>query len=124
MSRIAWPAVVEHAAQIVLSYDTGVTLRQLFAPYFAGALDEAWRERLREDDPAPLAFEEVVLEGRVVRHDLFDYDASERCLLVATPGNGAWSVEGRFADVYESGHAILVELRLLLWDETDKDEAA
>jgi len=29
-ARIAWPAVVERAAEIVESYETGVTLRQLF----------------------------------------------------------------------------------------------
>lgn len=28
--RVSWPALIEHAAEIVESYDTGVTLRQLF----------------------------------------------------------------------------------------------
>jgi hypothetical protein len=35
--RIAWVPVLEHAAQIVLSYDTGVTLRQLFYRLVADA---------------------------------------------------------------------------------------
>jgi hypothetical protein len=30
VTRLAWPAVLERAANIVASYDTGVTLRQLF----------------------------------------------------------------------------------------------
>ena len=28
-----WEPVIDHAAEIVVSYDTGVTLRQLFYPY-------------------------------------------------------------------------------------------
>lgn len=36
MSRISWPAVVERAAAIVGSYETGVTLRQLFYRLVAG----------------------------------------------------------------------------------------
>jgi hypothetical protein len=30
MSRLAWPSIIAHAAEIVEDYDTGVTLRQLF----------------------------------------------------------------------------------------------
>ena len=38
MSRLSWPPILERAAEIVRSYDTGVTLRQLFYRLVALAL--------------------------------------------------------------------------------------
>jgi hypothetical protein len=86
-------------------------------PYFGTGLSEFWQQRLRDENPVPVAFEEIELHQRTIRHDLLDYDDAESGLLFHTPGNGAWDVEGRFEEVSGEGRPRLVELRIRLFDD-------
>ncbi len=46
-ARLDWPPIIDRAAQIVASYDTGVTLRQLFYRLVAAQTSRTPRRRTR-----------------------------------------------------------------------------
>jgi hypothetical protein len=101
---------------------TGNCMLTIVPPYYAETLAEHWAERLRSDDRLSHAsYEEIELHQRTLNFRLADFADSERCLLFDTPGNGAWDVEGRFDDIYDDGHPLLVEVRIRLF-ENGQDE--
>lgn len=81
--RIDWPAILDQAAQIVASYDTGVTLRQLFYRLVAAGLlpnttsayktlSERTAEARRRN-----GFPDLLDRTRTIHRDLFFTDPAE-----------------------------------------------
>lgn len=108
--------------------DTNVATIAVVNPLFAGALADHWEQyvdQLRPGNRAPL-YREVPLETVWERKgDGWDDTARgpfvdvSPAVIVDTPSNGYYKVDGRFADVYDDGHLALVELRIVLWGQED-----
>ena len=83
--RISWPAVVERAAEIVESYATGVTLRQLFYRLVSGLLipntTNAYKELSRTTAKARRedGFPNLIDQGRGVQRPGY-FDSPEHAL--------------------------------------------
>lgn len=76
LPRLDWQPIIEHAAAIVLSYDTGVTLRQLFyrlvAPGLLPNTDQAYKRlsKLTAKARRDGTFPDLIDRGRAVRRPL------------------------------------------------------
>jgi hypothetical protein len=94
------------------STETG--LLAVVAPEIAAVLGGEWTARYLDDDGNPLPE-----PAEPPRHELVEYEEIETgddhvAVLVATHADGAWKVDGKFADCPGGGRE-LIEVRIMLW---------
>jgi hypothetical protein len=96
--------------------DTDTAMFAIVAPELAGILGDEWTARYLDEDGEARPRDP---DAEPELHELVEFeeveidDDQDRAVLFTTHADGAYPVEGRFADI--GGHMSLTEVRIRIW---------